>query len=386
MSSSSRPAEASDSGSRSLRIGFDGRDLLRRRTGVTGYAASLAQQLSQVGRADFRVYADTFADPLVVPPSEVRVRRLHGPPLVWKHLALPAALVRDGVRLFHSPTGTLPLWTSGKRVVTIHDLFADVHPEWFSHHVALTLQRAQRRAARTADAIIAVSETTRADLVERYGVEPCRVHVVHNGVDHERFRPPSSDADLDAVAHRFGVRRPFVLCVGSLMPWRNAARLLEAVAALRRDRAIQCDLLFVGRDIWGTDPTRALACANHWDAWARFAGYVLDADLPHLYAAASVLACPSLYEGFGIPSVEAMACGTPVVASTGGALPEVVGDAALTVDPRDVAAIADGLNRALSDDRLAAEMRRRGLIRAARYTWPRAAAATWQVYERALAL
>jgi glycosyltransferase involved in cell wall biosynthesis len=175
------------------------------------------------------------------------------------------------------------------------------------------------------------------------------------------------------VARRFGVRYPFILFVGSLRPWRTAPRLLRAAARL------DLGLLFVGRDIWGTDATQRLAAENGWD-WARFAGYVPDVDLPELYAAARVFAYPSLYEGFGIPPLEAMACGTPVVASTAGAFPEVLGDAALLVDPLDEAALADAL-RAAAEDR--GSLRKRGLERAARYTWQRAAAETWQVYEAA---
>ncbi|HEV7664210.1 MAG TPA: glycosyltransferase, partial [Chloroflexota bacterium] len=167
---------------------------------------------------------------------------------------------------------------------------------------------------------------------------------------------------------------PFILCVGSLMPWRNAPRLLRAAAKTG------LGLLFVGRDIWGTDPTARIAADHGWD-WARFAGYVADDDLPALYAAASVFAYPSLYEGFGIPPVEAMACGTPVVASTAGALPEVLGDAALLVDPHDEDALAGALLAAAADR---GELRRRGLARAARFAWPAAAAETWSAYESAL--
>ena len=150
----------------------------------------------------------------------------------------------------------------------------------------------------------------------------------------------------------------------------NAPRLLRAVARLGYG------LLFVGRDIWGSDPTARLASDRGW-GWARFAGYVPDAELPALYAAARVFAYPSLYEGFGIPPLEAMACGTPVVASTAGALPEVLGDAALLVDPYDENALAQAI-QAAAEDRGA--LRQRGLERAARFTWQRAAAETWQVY------
>jgi glycosyltransferase involved in cell wall biosynthesis len=286
-------------------------------------------------------------------------------------VALPLALSRDRREVFHSTTGTLPLWAPCRQVVTIHDVFAAVEPLWFTPRMGLQLRLTQRRSARAASRVIAVSERTRRDLVERYRVDPNKVRVVANGVDHSRFRP--MQVDPEAIARRYGVRHPFILCTGSLMPWRNAPRLLRAASRL------DFGLLFVGRDIWGGDPTQRLAAENGWD-WARFAGYVADADLPALYAAARVFAYPSLYEGFGIPPVEAMACGTPVVASTAGALPEVLGDAALLVDPYDEMALAEALQAAAEDQ---GGLRRRGLERAARYSWGRAARETWGVYEEA---
>jgi len=351
------------------RVALDGRDVLRKRTGVVNNTLHLARQLTATHGSEVTIYADRPPATDEQAPPDVPLHRLSSPPILWKHVALPLALARDKVDLFHSPTGTLPLWTPCRQVVTIHDLFAAIEPAWFVPRVAWQLRTTQRRAAHAAAAVIAVSETTRRDLVERYAVPADRIRVVYNGVDHTRFRP--AEVDAEAVARRFGVRYPFILCVGSLMPWRNAARLLRAAARLDN-----YGLLFVGRDIWGTDPTARLAAEHGWD-WARFAGYVSDADLPALYAAASVFAYPSLYEGFGIPPIEAMACGTPVVASTAGALPEVLGDAALLVDPYDENALAEALQAAAND---AGTLRKRGIERAARYRWPKTAAETWQVY------
>jgi glycosyltransferase involved in cell wall biosynthesis len=328
----------------------------------------LARLLADRPDAAFYVYADGFSDPAVKAPPSVPLRRLNAPPIAWKHLALPFALLRDRIDVFHSPGGTLPLLAPCRQVVTSHDLFAAVEPAWFPPGMAAPLRTAQRRAARKAARVIAVSECTRRDLVQRYGVPFEKISVVYNGVDHDRFQP--REVDSEAIARRYGVRYPFILCVGSLMPWRNAPRLLEAASRL------EMGLLFVGRDIWGTDPTARLAAERGWD-WARFSGYVDDDALPELYAAARVFAYPSLYEGFGIPPLEAMASGTPVVASTAGALPEVLGDAALLVPPHDTDALAQALEAAAQDS---GELRRRGLERAARFTWAAAAEQTWQVY------
>ena len=355
-----------------VRVGIDGRDLLRKRTGVVNNAVYLARHMAaRQGRAELIVYVDRHQEE--VPPAGVPLRTIAAPQVLWKHVALPFALARDRVDVFHSPTGTLPLIAPCRQVVTVHDVFAAIEPRWFAPRVGRRLRITQRRAAHAADLVIAVSERTRLDLIERYGVPSERIRVVYNGVDHARFRPHSVDAQ--AIAARYGVPHPFILCVGSLMPWRNAPRLLCAVARLASERRV--GLLFVGRDIWGTDPTARLAAEHAWD-WARFAGYVADEDLPSLYAAASVFAYPSLYEGFGIPPLESMACGTPVVASTAGALPEVLGDAALLVDACDEEALARALEVALSDD---GTLRERGLERASRFRWEDAAARTWRVYE-----
>ncbi|HET6315297.1 MAG TPA: glycosyltransferase family 1 protein [Chloroflexota bacterium] len=357
------------------RIGFDGRDLLRKRTGVVNYAVHLAAHHSSNRDARLIVYTDRHVDPQVTPPTGVPLRRLAAPPVAWKHVALPLALLLDRVDLFHSPTGTLPLLAPCRQVVTIHDLFAAIEPRWFpSQRMARQLALSQKHAVHTSRAVVAVSQRTQRDLVERYGVPEAKVQVIPNGVDHARFRP--IEVDPEQIARRFGVPHPFVLCVGSLMPWRNAPRLLRAMA--RFDG--QVGLLFVGRDIWGTDPTARIAAEYGWQ-WARFAGYVPDADLPALYSAAGAFAYPSLYEGFGIPPLEAMACGIPVVASTAGALPEVLGDAALLVDPHDEDALAQALDAALHD---AGMLRQRGLRHAARFHWAITAERTWRVYEGAV--
>ncbi len=356
------------------RIGFDGRDLLRKRTGVVNYAVHLAAHLSSRPDAELIVYSDTFRDPRVTPPPEVALRTLQAPPIAWKHVALPLALLRDRVDLFHSPTGTLPLLAPCPQIVTMHDLFAAIEPKWFPPGMAPRLRAAQSRAARTARRVVAVSECTRRDLVERYGVAESKITVVHNGVDHERYNPRHVDAER--IAAHYGVKYPFILCVGSLMPWRNAPTLLRATAKLGG----KLGLLFVGRDIWGTDPTQRMAAEQGWQ-WARFSGYVEDEALPDLYAAARVFAYPSLYEGFGIPPLEAMACGTPVVVSNAGALPEVVGDAALLVDPLNEDALAEALQAAADDN---GDLRQRGIARAAKFDWAHTAQQSWRVYEDAL--
>ena len=233
------------------RVALDGRDVLRKRTGVVNNTLHLARQVTADHPADVLVYVDRPETADEPAPLDLPLRCLSAPPILWKHVGLPLALARDGVDVFHSPTGTLPLWAPCRQVVTIHDVFAAIEPHWFTPRMGWQLRTTQRRAAHAATAVIAVSESTRRDLVERYAVPAERIRVIHNGVDHARFRP--QEVDAEAVARRYGVRHPFILCVGSLMPWRNGPRLLRAAAHLNYG------LLFVGRDIWGTDPTASLA-------------------------------------------------------------------------------------------------------------------------------
>ena len=208
------------------RVALDGRDVLRKRTGVVNNTLHLARQVTADHPADVLVYVDRPETADEPAPLDLPLRCLSAPPILWKHVGLPLALARDGVDVFHSPTGTLPLWAPCRQVVTIHDVFAAIEPHWFTPRMGWQLRTTQRRAAHAATAVIAVSESTRRDLVERYAVPAERIRVIHNGVDHARFRP--QEVDAEAVARRYGVRHPFILCVGSLMPWRNGPRLLRA--------------------------------------------------------------------------------------------------------------------------------------------------------------
>ena len=192
------------------RVGLDGRDLLRKRTGVVNNTLHLARELSLTHGSELTVYVDRPpANVDEAAPPQVKLRQVDAPPVLWKHVALPVALARDAIDVFHTPTGTLPLVAPCRQVVTIHDLFAAVEPRWFSPRMAWQLRLTQGRAAHAARRVIAVSQRTRQDMIERYHVVPERVVVVHNGVDHARFRP--AEVDPEAVARKYGVPHPFVL-------------------------------------------------------------------------------------------------------------------------------------------------------------------------------
>ncbi len=275
----------------------------------------------------------------------------------WEQAVLPARARRCA--LIYSPANLAPA-LDPRNVLVIHDAAALRHPEAYSRAYVSYQRRLLPLLARRARRLITVSEFSRGELVELLGVAPERVAVIPEGVD-ERFSP---DVDLGAVGDALGLPAGYVLAVGTASARKNLAALGPAAGALR-ERGIE--ILVAGSDrgyLRGEEPP------------FRRLGYVAEAMLPALYAGARAVVMPSLYEGFGLPCLEAMASGVPVIAARAGALPETVGDAGLLVDPDDRATLADGVLAVVSDDSLRARLIAAGRARAARYTWARTARAT----------
>lgn len=320
-------------------------------------------------------------------PPDGATLRLPGAHLLPGLLTLGQAQIawlarRRGLPLIHDPTGTMPLLLTGARkVVTIHDVIPYIYPETSSLLDRLIYRRWLPLAVRRADAVITVSERSRADILRFLPVRPERVVVIPEAAG-ERFRPLEPAAVRPAL-ERYGVPSPYMLYVGSIEARKNLARLLEAYAALRA-RAPAPPLVIVGVRRWKYGPVDAalqrLGLAGH----VHFTGFVADADLPALYAGAALFVFPSLYEGFGLPVLEALSCGAPVVTANSSSLPEVAGDAALLVDPLDQGQIAAAMERILTEPDLAAELRARGLARARLFSWGRAARETAALYRRVL--
>lgn len=347
-----------------MRIGIDCR-IAHYTPGGTGvYTRRLAQALAQLaaGSPDqlMLLEAARAGRPLVSDaPGNVLRRRLFTPSHhSLEQASLPLELLPHRLDVLHS-TDYIPPFVRGCRsVITVHDLAFLRWPEhltlasraYFNGHI--------RRAVRSADAIIAVSQATKRDLVDLLGVPSDKVTVVYEAA--------GQDVPEGAPAG------DYVLFVGTFEPRKNLPRLIEAFSEVRR-RGYVGELLLAGQPGWNAEATLA--------AIERHAEYVRTCPFdPRLYRGARLLAFPSLYEGFGLPVLEAMTCGLPVLTSNLSSLPEIAGEAALLVDPEDVEAIADGLWRLLTDAELAAELHRRGLARAAEFSWDRAAAETWRVY------
>jgi glycosyltransferase involved in cell wall biosynthesis len=312
-------------------------------------------------------------------PTNIRGRATSLNKTAWMQIVLPRELKRLYADVCHFTNGVASLWTPCPSVVTIHDMTLWLFPQYHYRRRLLAMRPFVPLAARRAAAIIAVSQATKADIVRILGVDTSKVHVVYEAPS-PRFRVVESAAELERVRHSYGLPPQLILYVGTIEPRKNLVRLLEAYARLRERRGITQPLVLAGRRGWKDKAVYAAVERLGLDGTVRFLGYVPTNDLVTLYNLADLVAFPSLYEGFGLPVLEAMACGTPVVTSPKGSLPEVAGDAAQFVDPYDVESIAAGLWRVLRDPARREELCSRGLAQAARFSWDKATRQTRQIY------
>jgi alpha-1,3-rhamnosyl/mannosyltransferase len=371
-------------------VAVDLRALVPEPTGIGVYTRSLLLALARRGRFAYLGLAHREPRGAVeLRAAGVRIEHQAAPlGVVWQQLRLPRRLGRGGGRgeaggadLLWSPLMTLPLACPVPAVVTVHDLTALLYPEAHTWKVRWSLLPFLHRSLAAARAIVAPSAATAADLAFHFPEAAGKVRVVAEGVDPE-FRPGTA-AEVAATRAELGTPAGYLLYVGTLEPRKNVGALLTAWAELRRADQATPPLVIAGGYGWGS---RGLL--RRMEALAPlglgYLGRVPRERLVRLFQAARAFVYPSLYEGFGLPPLEAMACGVPVVASDAASLPEVVGTAGLAVDPRDAGALGAALRRLLADPALAADLGRRGRERAAGFTWERAAAELEAIFAAAL--
>jgi glycosyltransferase involved in cell wall biosynthesis len=295
----------------------------------------------------------------------------------WK---IPLAIRREGVTLFHAPHYVLPALVPCRSVVTIHDCIHLMFPQYLPNPVAYRYARTSIAiAARRATRVLTVSESSKRDILRFVDAEPSKIDVIYNAYD-ERFGVEPKEEDVVRVRERFQLHDEFVLYAGNVKPHKNLERLIDAFHLVRKRGLDHLKLVLIGDDISKYAALRRAVHRHQLHNYVRFLGYVPEETLAVMYRLTGVFVFPSLYEGFGLPPLEAMASGTPVVTSNVSSLPEVAGDAAMLVDPYEPEAIADGIYRVLTDESLRSDMRRKGLERARQFSWEQSVRRVRDIY------
>jgi glycosyltransferase involved in cell wall biosynthesis len=353
-----------------VRIAIDVRKL--HDYGIGTYVRNLLRQLARIDpESDYR---------LICQPDDVEaIERLgenfHAIPTgsaaysVGEQFTIPRILRRERPDVFHTPHYVLPLLTPCPSVVTIHDCIHLMFPQYLPNRMAYAYARLFLwTAAHRSSRVLTVSATSKRDILRFFSVPDDKVAVIYNAIDDRFGQPPAAD-DVMRVRERYQLNDEFVLYAGNIKPHKNVERLIEAFHQLRRDRFEHLKLLIIGDEITKYATLRRAVHRHKLHKHVRFLGFVPDSTLAVLYRLAAVFVFPSLYEGFGLPPLEALASGTPVVTSNVSSLPEIMADAAILIDPYNPAAIADGMRRVLTNPVLRTHLVTRGLTRARDFSW-----------------
>lgn len=375
-----------------MRIGFLTYGLDRYPTGIGRYASQLLDALVTLPDAPEIVLLTTECEDRQGFWRRFEHHHLPGCRLLPSLMTLGGPLIAAAAHhyhldLVHDPNGIAPFLTPGlsiPTIVTIHDVFAYVYPEAQARFDAWRSRTQLPLAARRATIVLTDSENSRKDILHFLRINPQRLRAIPLATE-QRFKPVVDFQTCAATLQRYKVRQPYLLYVGGINARKNIIRLLEAFALVHRYYPA-LTLVIGGKRQWRTEGIDQALGRLNLESHVHFTGYLADTDLPALYSAAKAFVFPSLYEGFGLPPLEAMACGTPVITSNASSLPEVVGEAAIMVDPYDVEGLAAAIARVLDDALLRADLRTRGLQRAALFSWERTARETIAVYEQAMAV
>lgn len=368
-----------------MRIGIDGTPLLGPRSGVGYYTSRLISSLAELQPDwEYQLYSNRPLGSLESPLNNLQQigRPFPFSRWLWMQAILPWTIRRSQPHLCHFPNALAPVWQPRPFVLTIHDaslyIYRAYHP-WTRH---LAIRMLLPLAARRAAAVITVSEHSRQDLIRILRLPPEKLHVVHEAAP-EYFRPVTDPQTLAAIRRRYDLPDEFLLYVGTLEPRKNLKRLLHALRRLH-DAGQHIPLIMVGPRGWMMDDFEAYVIELGLHQAVNYLGYVPTEDLPALYSLATLFVFPSLYEGFGLPPLEAMACGTPVLSSNRSSLAEICGQAAVLVNPECEQEIADGIHALLTDQDERAVYRERGLARAKQFSWKSAAGKTIKIYQHVL--
>ncbi len=372
-----------------MKIMIDARSVDVRQSGVGNHVTLLIRGLRiidkkncyvlMVTRQQMRAAPEFFEDFEVhVAPFSSENHFLGDP---WEFFLLPNALKKGAVNLFHGPAFLAPPFhKSFKSVATIHDLVAFHHPHTIPTKYAFYMRFLINLMIRKADGIITVSEFIRDEIIKQFGVDGGRIFTVPNAVS-ELFKPVEETDRIEALKKRFGIRDRYFLHVGNIEPRKNLINLFQACDLVWEKLGKHYQLVVVGKRGWLYGEIFETLKKAKFSDDVVFTGYVQNEDIPALYSGADFFVFPSLYEGFGLPILEAMRCGVPVIASHVASLPEVAGEAALYVDPSNPKDIAEKMVSLAYDDAMKERLREKGFVQASRFSWERTARKTLEVYE-----
>jgi glycosyltransferase involved in cell wall biosynthesis len=369
-----------------VRIGIDARKLYD--FGIGTYIRNLLRHLARLDTQTVFVLLcrpEDRAALATLGPNFRPVPETAGNYSVSEQIKVPLALKREGVTLFHAPHYVLPPLVTCRSVVTIHDCIHLMFPHYLPNRMALSYAKASiALAARRATRILTVSESSKRDILRFVNVPADRIDVIYNSYD-ERFAIEPREDDVIRVRDRYQLHDEFVLYAGNVKPHKNVERLIEAFHILHTRGLDHLKLVLIGDDISKYAALRRAVHRHQLHKYVRFLGYLQEETLAIMYRLAGVFVFPSVYEGFGLPPLEAMASGTPVVTSNVSSLPEVAGNAAILVDPYDPEAIADGMYRVLTDENLRRELRKKGIARSRQFSWEESARRVRAIYDLAAA-
>jgi glycosyltransferase involved in cell wall biosynthesis len=365
-----------------MRVAIDARKL--HDFGIGTYIRNLLRHLARIDRDNEYVLLCQQADLGIADQLGSNFRTVLEPSpnySVREQIHVPWTLRREQPDVFHAPHYVLPPAVRRRSIVTIHDCIHIMFPQYLPNRMAYAYAKASMwSATRQSNRILTVSEASKRDIMRFFNVPADKIVVVYNAID-ERFRVPPSEEAIARVRERYQLDRRFVLYAGNIRPHKNLVRLIEAFADLRTNGFEDVTLLIIGDEISKLPALRRAVHSHKLHKHVRFLGYLSDDMLAILYRLASVFVFPSLYEGFGLPPLEAMASGTPVVTSNVSSLPEVTGGAAILVDPYEVDSIREGIQRVLTDPGLCEELRAKGIARSREFSWEASVARTREIYE-----
>ncbi len=363
-----------------MRIGIDVRLVYHRQAGISRYMLQLIEGLARCDSEDEFTILQSFKskEPLLSQSNFTRRRLLTPSHHRLEQLTLPIEISAMGLDVLHSPDFIPPFRRNCSSVITIHDLVFMLFPHFLTKDAARYYSQIDQAVRRT-DAIIAVSQATKNDIMRLLGVQEQRITVIYEAAS-PVFRPIKTPDLVQRVRERFGIHGEFVLFVSTIEPRKNVPNLLKAFRQLLDNYRLGIKLVLAGERGWMFDEVFKIVTDLDLVEDVIFLGRVSTEELLWLYNAAQVLVAPSIYEGFGLTPLEAMACGTPVVVSNVSSLPEVVGDAGILVDPHNVDELTVGIWRSLSDSKLRNCLIAKGLKRAATFSWDKAACETLELY------